>query len=63
MKIFLARELSINKCVELLMLTDTHDADNVAQNFIRKMSAEVMKTDGWKKLKQTRPKMAIETIF
>ena len=63
---FLAQDLSIKNCCERLMLADAHDATNlkkVAGNIIRKSSAELKKTKGWKKMmKQALPELLCEII-
>ena len=62
---FLAQNLSINNCCEVLMLADVHGAADLkkdAVNFIRVSSKEVVKTDGWKEMKISRPGLVLGIV-
>ena len=63
---FLAQDLSLKNCCERFILADAQDAPNlkkVAGNIIRKSSAELKKTEGWKKMmKKARPELLREII-
>ena len=57
----LSEGIKNENCVELLALADLHNAVHLkksALNFIRLHRADIMQTDGWKNLKQSRPDLA-----
>ena len=62
---FLFQNLKTTNCCRLLCLADLHGATNLksaAIKFIRKFSADVLKTEEWKQLKKSRPDLAIEIV-
>lgn len=58
---FLALKITTENCVELLALADLHNALHLkksALNHIRLNRADIMKSEGWKNLKESRPDLA-----
>ena len=58
---FLSQTISAENCVELLALADLHNAVHLkksALNFIRLNSENIMQSDAWKNLKQSRPDLS-----
>ena len=58
---YLSERIENENCVELLALADLHNAVHLkksALNYIRLNRADIMKTDGWKNLKQSRPDLS-----
>jgi len=63
---FLSESINIENCVELLALADLHNAEHLkksALNFTRRYHAEIIQTEGWKDLKQSRPELAFVFDF
>ena len=59
----LMKNISKTNCAEILSLADVHEAPSLkkdALDFIRRNSGEVIKTAGWKTLRQTRPQLGID---
>ena len=64
-QVFLAQNLSINNCCDVLMLADIQSSADLkkdAVEFIRISSKEVIKTDGWKEMKISRPGLVLEIV-
>ena len=63
---FLSHHLSIQNCCELLIMADTHgilSLKTAAMDYICKMSSEVTRSEGWKKMRnQSRPELAYEIV-
>ena len=62
---FLGGKLSVANCAELLMLADLHNAtylQEMSAGFIRRNSGSVMKTDGWKKMRDWRYQLYCDTV-
>ena len=62
---FLLKIISTENCAEILMLADMHDAlllKKDASDYFRQNSGEVIKTIGWKTLRQAQPQLAVEIL-
>ena len=62
---FLAQELSIENCCDLLKLANDHPAEDLKKDvvsFIRKSSDQVKITNEWQDLKKTRPVLVLEIV-
>ncbi len=60
---FLIRGLTWSNCLELLILSDLHKCTHLretAMKFIRKHTTQLMKTEGWKILKGSHPRLIWE---
>jgi len=61
-----SQNLTTENCAERLILADLHNAPHLkrkAEDFIRLgRHKEVMKTEGWKKLKQSHPDLAFQVL-
>ena len=61
----LLKNISTENCAEILMLADMHEAlllKKDASDYFRQHSGEVIKTTGWKTLRQTRPQLGMEIL-
>jgi len=60
------QNLTTKNCAERILLADLHNAPHLmqkAEDFLRfGRQNEVMKTEGWKKLKQFRPELAFQVL-
>ena len=59
---FLSNHLSHENCCSILMLADEHDVSVQKKNvlgFIREHSSFVIKSDGWKDIRESRPQLAV----
>ena len=64
-QVFLSERIKNENCVELLALADLHNAVHLkksALNFVRLHRADIMQTEGWKNLKQSRPDLAFDVL-
>jgi speckle-type POZ protein len=62
-QVALAKTLTVENCSELLALADSHSATDlkaVAIEFVLQRASDVMKSDGWKELKQTHSQLGFE---
>jgi len=62
---FLTERIKKENCVELLALADLHNAVHLKKstaNFVRLNRAEILQTEEWKNLRQSRPYLALDTI-
>ena len=62
---FMAKHLKMNNCCDVLALAEVHAAKNLkkaALNFVCVSAAEVMKTDGWKKMRNKHHSLVSEVL-
>jgi len=62
---FLSDGVTIENCCEMLGLSDLHNAANLkktAADLFRIRKTEITKTEGWKRLKESRPDLAFDIL-